>query len=127
MSIMDIAIPLSWLVNMSTMAEKEANIMMIIAMLIGFCDGVALIIVLTGGMLLVSTKSSQVFRVEKVSDAQSFMTKENRWVVRFWRSCRIVKIKFGDNNFLESLTPLRCLDFAVGITVQILLFQGKLK
>jgi len=46
------------------------------------------------------------------------------WVKRFWRSCDEVKIRFGDNNFLDTLTPLRCMDTSMNLTVQVLLLLG---
>lgn len=48
---------------------------------------------------------------------------EKKWVRRFAKSCGIIKIKFGGNNFVDSLTPLRCISHSLQITVQILLLD----
>lgn len=39
------------------------------------------------------------------------------------RSCQTIKITFGQNNFVEELTPLNCLNASVGLAVQLLLLR----
>ncbi|CAL8098139.1 unnamed protein product [Orchesella dallaii] len=41
----------------------------------------------------------------------------------FLKSCSPIQIKFGSSNYLEPKTPLRCLDAAVSITVNLLLLK----
>lgn len=48
--------------------------------------------------------------------------KERKWAERFVKSCGLIKIKFGGNNFVEELTPLNCLSHATQLAVQILLY-----
>jgi len=43
---------------------------------------------------------------------------------KFYESCSPVRIKLGENNFLEEKTPLRCIDFAMGLTINFLLLIG---
>lgn len=47
--------------------------------------------------------------------------KERRWTRIFWKSCGVIKIKFGGDNFVEESTPLNCLSHGVQMAVQILL------
>lgn len=47
--------------------------------------------------------------------------RQREFARRFLGSCDVIKIKFGGNNFIEELTPLKCLDHGVDIAVQILL------
>ncbi len=84
---------------------------------------IALVVVL-GGLLSVSLKSEKYLKdISKLELTQK--SREKRlWIRLYSRSCSKVKIQFGDNNFLESLTPLRCLDWAANIAVQILLVSG---
>jgi len=41
---------------------------------------------------------------------------QNRWLARF----PLITIKLGSNNFLDALTPLNCLDFAISNTANML-------
>lgn len=51
---------------------------------------------------------------------------KSKWGKLFWKSCAALRIKFGENNFLEEATSIRCLDWANDLTVQILLLsRGK--
>ncbi|CAL8126948.1 unnamed protein product [Orchesella dallaii] len=43
------------------------------------------------------------------------------WINKFYRSCSPIKIKLGESNFLEELTPLRCVDCSFDMTIQFLL------
>ncbi len=44
-----------------------------------------------------------------------------KWKQRFFKSCTPVKVRFASINFIDRCTPLACLDFANGITLQLLL------
>lgn len=123
-SILDISIPCSCLIHQSTRTDKDLNCMMVLAMLIAVFDGIAFLLVWVCGILQVSAKSKLFLCIARYIDMTTLTTKERKWSRRFYRSSRIVKIKFGDDNFLENLTPLRCLDFSAGITLQILLLSS---
>lgn len=45
---------------------------------------------------------------------------------RYIRSSGLIKAKFGSSNFIDSVTPLNCVDLANALTVQLLLISGKL-
>lgn len=42
---------------------------------------------------------------------------------RFYKSCSTVVVKFGSVNFIDSFTPLRCLQFANSLTSNLLLLS----
>ncbi|CAL8146090.1 unnamed protein product [Orchesella dallaii] len=44
-----------------------------------------------------------------------------RWLQRYVKSCFLIKVKMGKDNFLEELTPLNCVNLAISVTVNILL------
>lgn len=48
-------------------------------------------------------------------------TQKRKPFQQFIRSCWTIKLKFGDNNFVEMMTPLNCLAHVIQISVQILL------
>lgn len=47
--------------------------------------------------------------------------KEMDWMMKFVRSCSVIKIKFGSLNFVEEFTPLLCIAFTIETTVNLLL------
>jgi len=49
---------------------------------------------------------------------------EYKWLQRFVRSCAPVKVKIGENNFIERETPLKCVDVAFNITLNLLLLSA---
>lgn len=75
-AIFDISTPFVLLVNFSTSAYEKSNTIMISAMLIVLCDGVAILLALVRGMLLVSTKSSKNFCAVKRIETNSLNTNE---------------------------------------------------
>lgn len=103
--------------------ENMANVMVYGAMGMAFVDGITMLMILLGGMVSVCASSKIVLKQAKFLELSMVPKKNKMWVKRVWRSCDKLKIKFGDNNFLEELTPLRCLDFSVGLTVQLLLLS----
>lgn len=46
-----------------------------------------------------------------------------QWRERFYLSCTPVKFKFGEFNFVDRLTPLKCISFAINQSVSILLLS----
>lgn len=43
---------------------------------------------------------------------------EVKWKQRFYTSCSSIKIRFASINFVDRLTPLACVDYANGLTLQ---------
>ncbi len=83
----------------------------------------ALVIVL-GVMLAVSIKSERYLKDVSKLELMPLSREKRLGIRRYSKSCAKLKIQFGENNFLENLTPLRCLDWAANIAVQILLVSG---
>lgn len=103
--------------------KMDANGMIYVAMIMAFADGVTMLMILLGGMVSVCASSKRVLQEAKGSTKNCVSRKNQLLVKKLWRSCDKIKIKFGDSNFLEELTPLRCLDFSASMTVQLLLLS----
>lgn len=76
-----------------------------------------LIIVAIGGMAELRRSSKSILNY---SSRHAF---QDRWYKRFRKSCTPIKVTFGAANFIEDLTPLRCIDFAVQLSVELLLLR----
>ncbi|CAL8108039.1 unnamed protein product [Orchesella dallaii] len=79
-----------------------------------------------GGMVGVYTKSAKVLqaanRIARVGRGHS--QAERKWLMKFYRSCPLLKMRIGYCNFLDGVTPLVCIDVAINLTVQLLLITG---
>lgn len=78
-----------------------------------------------GGMVSVNQKSKVFIQKLKSRRSSSQVEMENLWIRKFARACMPIKMKFGENNFFESLTPLKCLNCAARLTIQILLCERR--
>ncbi len=83
-------------------------------------SGAAMLLVLSA-FVSVHKKSKQLLQDVKGLECLETSRASRRWARKYWRSCEKIKIKFGDYNFVEELTPIRCLDFTANITVQMLI------
>lgn len=79
-----------------------------------------------GGMVAVRKMSKYFLRK---LNAQFYLSpsriKERKAIKSLKRSVKLIKIKFGTNNFVEELTPLRFLNLAARISIQILLSERR--
>lgn len=80
-------------------------------------------------MSLVYKESSGIFwKMRKGNGIQlvdrNILKRENKWWTNFLKSCAPIKVKFGENNFVEPLTPLNSINFSLGLVVQIFLVKG---
>lgn len=99
------------------------NIIGLVVACILVVDTTAAMVVLLGGMAAVNTTSDEVAnKLQK--NLTTFRGKERRWRNRFYKSCGGIRIYFGTFNFVEQLTPLNCIDFANGLTIQLLLLEA---
>lgn len=94
-------------------------------------DTLLLVIVTFGGMSAVYRESKHIIKrkakwhIHSCFDTPSAYSRMDlKWQEKFHKSCPLVKVKFGGNNFIEELTPLNCINMAVGMTVQLLLLKG---
>lgn len=100
-------------------------------------EAIFLVVTSVGGMAGVYTESVDVTRklqksfgviggggfrhLTKVGCGYTERSKEVKWKQRFYKSCNVIKIRFASINFVDRLTPLTCVDFANGLTLQWLL------
>ncbi len=108
---------LSLLIGLISETEEDTSIIMWALFGAIAVDSAAVLLVLLGGMVAVHKTSR-----DKLQDAKN-LTISSRWSNKYWRSCSLLKAKFGDNNFLEKLTPLRCFDMGIQLSVQFLLLS----
>ncbi len=101
--------------------SSQQSYIVIAMVLIMIINATASILVVFGEMVSVYAKSKEIIQSVKHLEYTYRSRECRRWSRRYWRSCGILKTKFGDNNFLERGTPLRCLDFSFNLTVQFLL------
>ncbi|CAL8121576.1 unnamed protein product [Orchesella dallaii] len=82
-----------------------------------------------GGMIGIYSTSKELFamikRKQKYTTGKTFLTVRQHFghkrLTRFCRSCTPIRIKLGESNFVEELTPLKCISAAVELTVNVLL------
>lgn len=88
-------------------------------------DSILFLLFCLGGMVTVHNQSCIALR--KLRNKVCITTdKSERKLVRLLiRSFCPIKIKFGANNFVEALTPFKCLHYVMRFTVQILLLQRR--
>lgn len=119
-----ISMSLGLLVKFSNTTSKEVTLLMMATLCISVVDCMFGILVILGGMVAVYSNSKIRLEGTKMVIAQTQLSSyDRRWAKRFWRSCENIKIRFGDNNFFDELTPLRCLDVTSNFTVQVLLLS----
>lgn len=85
-------------------------------------DAVAIIVIVFGTFAKVNQKSHDVLGTIKEKVIPNFGNKKaGRWLCKFLRSLHPLKVRLGDVNFVDNMTPLTFLDFSLGILVNLLL------
>lgn len=99
----------------------------VLFMLLGCCvESIICELFVFSGMVTVHKKSKALIRQLMCETCfKRKNRKDGRLIRKFARSCCPIKIKFGANNFIEELTPLKCVTFALRLTVQILLLTRR--
>lgn len=82
-------------------------------------DAGAALLIVFGGIVGVYVESERVRGMEL--HFLPYNTKGRKLMKKFWKSCQLIKIKFGASHFVEQVTPLLCMDFAISLAVQMLL------
>ncbi len=121
--ILTVSVLLALLVGFLSGADKDSNIVMMATFMVTVVDAIICILVILGGIVSVYIKSKVTLQATKRLGFGISCKRSRNWMRRFFRSCDVIKIKFGDNNFLEELTPFKCLDFSLNLTVQFLLLS----
>lgn len=117
-SIATLSISMAFLVQ--TPATQQ-NIPPLLLMLLAGANASLFLIFCVSGLAQVYRESSKALEDIKLYLAKASQIRERRWLKRFVKSCGIIKMKFGGNNFVEELTPLSCISHAIELSVQILL------
>ncbi len=112
------------LVRFSNGTFGETNSLMIASFGVMAVNGFFAILVSLGGLVSVFIKSKEIKKGSKMLEISYNCRKERKWARRYWKSCNVIKIKFGESNFLEELTPLKSLHFSLDLTVQFLLLSA---
>lgn len=99
------------------------NLPFLIVLAFGCFDCVLFLLLCLGTFAMIYKESRITLEKIRLNAACITPRKERRWTRRFLRSCEVLKIKFGGNNFVEELTPLNCLSHALQICVQTLLLR----
>lgn len=73
------------------------------------------------GLAEIHSRSSNLLLEAKIKMLVMRKRSCRKWSRQFIESCPAIKMKFGGNNFVEMLTPLKSLGQAVEVAVQILL------
>lgn len=87
------------------------------------------IIVMFGGMSRIIMKSKEIqkavnWRLYDCRRLESVSLVEGKWQAKFFSSCLPIKVKFGQDNFVDVLTPLNTMNYSHCLAVQLLLIQG---
>lgn len=122
--ITEFSIVLSTLITLSNGNYEESNWLIIASIVIMCYGGLLCMLALLGGLVSVFKESREVLSSSKLLETRYECRKDRKWARRYWKSCSVFKMKFGDNNFLEDLTPLKCLDFSFDLTIQFWLLSA---
>jgi len=110
------------------LAWSKENIVILLLCTCLAANGVVGMIVGVGGLVEVYRESKYVlWNLKKYTFLGSVgvcSRFEHKWRLRFYRSCSLIKIKMGSNNFMEELTPLNLINNAIALSVQLILIQS---
>lgn len=90
-----------------------------------YVDSTLMVLFTLGGMVTINRRSKAFIETLESYHIRGLGDTDWKWISTFRRSCQRLKIKFGDNNFIEKLTPLKCLHCAARLTLQILLCERR--
>lgn len=115
-------------VSVATLAHipfKQSNWVVICILVTAYVDTTLITLFSLGGMVAVNTTCKIFIKNLKLYDRGSISNLEKLWGAKFVASCSPFKVKFGGSNFIEKLTPLKCLNCAARLTIQILLCERR--
>lgn len=88
-------------------------------------DCVMAIMVILGQMATMYTKSTLILHAMATRKTLWLPVNIQKWEQKFYKSCSPLKILIGGANFVDSVTPLNCLQVAVTLAASILMLEGK--
>ncbi len=110
---------------MSTLVESwDSDILFVATLVINLVDCIVLIIAVLGQMSTVCRNSSKTIELMSVKPKAYFIKRDHKWEQRFYKSCTPIKVIINSGNFVDSLTPLNCLQLSFSLSVNILLLNG---
>lgn len=104
-------------------AGTPDNMPALVIMIMACVDSTLFLFLCLGTLAIVYKESRFTLQRIKVNLTNIGCRMERRWTRKFLRSCSIIKMKFGENNFVDELTPLNCLSHALQICMQVLLVR----
>ncbi len=113
----------SLLVGFANSNDESMNVIMLAIFLIMTIEGTVALLVILAGMVAVYKESKMTLVGMKKLEYKIYARGCRIWLRKYRASCGKIKIMFGCCNFLEELTPLRCLDLALNLTLQFLLLS----
>ncbi len=111
--------------SVALLVRIENNFLIKLTLGIAAIDSLVCLLLVVSGMTSVHKKSKKILKSVYILQKQRTIMSKSilMWSRKFWISCDCIKIKFGEMNYLEELTPLKCFDFSLNLTVQILLLS----
>lgn len=101
--------------------SKQGNVYFLLLM-VTICVETAFYLIFSlrglGQVYDLSVRSLQISRMHIIAVRGGM---DRKWARQFVKSCPVIRMKFGGNNFVEMLTPLNCINHATQIAVQIIL------
>lgn len=112
---------LNTLVKMLALANRDLLQLLLILFLAEQALFVEIVVI--GGMAQVYWQSQECFiqlKRDLTLEVKGNL-KELKWKLKFYKSCSMVKVRFGSLNFIDRLTALRCMELSNELTMQVLL------
>ncbi len=124
LAIIILSISLNLLVMLINRSSHEDTNLLIVAFFgLVVVECVFVVLIIFEGMVGVYKESKRKLRICKSLVVTYKSVRDRRWLRRYLKSCNVLKIKFGDGNFFEELTLLRCLDLALNLSIQLILLS----
>lgn len=81
--------------------------------------------VVVGGWAQVNIQSEYIFQQLswKLTESEMHGKRSVHKLRKFYRSCSYVRVKFGSLNYIERVTPLKCMAISLDLTVNLLLLR----
>lgn len=105
--------------------QGSAALVIIMVISIALISAVLAVIFLVGGMAqLFAYSDNFLLSVNRLIAKPTCTLSDKRTLRKFVLSCNKISAKFGFMNYVESITPLNCIDFSNQLTVQLLLLSN---
>lgn len=119
-SVILLGVSLAFLINTPA---TSANAPVLMIMMIVCVDTSLVLVFGLRGFAQIYEGSGKILHQVRCGLLDASGRKKRKWIIRFVKSCGVIRMKFGGNNFVEKLTPLCCICQAIQIAIQILLME----